>query len=226
MKKHLVIGLFLLSSFGLLFWQLKVSVKEKSLTQVSYAATTVCTTTNIKGDANCDARIDYLDYSLWRQTYLGISTDSSIDADFNDDDKVDMKDFEIWRRGVSSVTPTITTSPTCVPLPACVNDPVNPCAVRPPYEGYYCPPTTPTATTIPTINPTATPIQIATPIVEDIPACSECGTAFGEKPGGLCGSEIVCLGTQSCTEVKTTCTINGVSNPNCYKAQCSSTNDL
>lgn len=270
---HIVVGLFLIASFSLLLWQLRANVGDNQLTRAAYAQDSITSEENLvatctfgtQGDANCDNKVDGNDYAIWRAQFKGEK--AAGDADFNDDGKVDMKDFEIWRRGMATVTPinpttAPTIAPTCVPLPECVNDPVEPCAVRPPYEGYYCPAATPTVSTepanscqcdlgavttnncspnaqpvctgrftcacqtqtAPTVSPT--PTIALTPVTGNVPACSECGTAFGTKQGSICGSQIVCTGTQSCTEVPATCTVNGVSNPNCYRAQCSNTGGI
>ena len=72
----------------------------------------------------------------------------------------------------------------------------------------------PTATTAPAPTSTA-----------QVPACSACGSLYAAKPGSLC-SQVSCIGTESCVEVQATCTVNGVSNPNCYRAQCARTGDL
>ena len=49
------------------------------------------------GDANCDGKVDIVDFELWRREFTGaVSTKL---ANFNSDAKVDLVDFEIWRQG-------------------------------------------------------------------------------------------------------------------------------
>lgn len=48
-----------------------------------------------KGNANCDDKIDLIDFEIWRREYLGDLTTK--DADFNNNGVVDFIDFEIWR---------------------------------------------------------------------------------------------------------------------------------
>lgn len=54
-----------------------------------------------KGDANCDGKVDLIDFEIWRKEYRGELT--SKDADFNSDGKVDLIDFETWRRTYAGV---------------------------------------------------------------------------------------------------------------------------
>ena len=112
--------------------------------------------TKSKGDANCDGNVDFIDFEIWRNEFMG--EDTKTDANFNyaDDQKVDFIDFEIWRQGYleeTAVTPTDT------------------------------PPATPTPSTIPndTITPTATPTSAATTLTPEptsgITSCQWCGTS-------------------------------------------------
>lgn len=50
-----------------------------------------------QGDANCDSRVDMIDYEIWRQEFIGQVT--SLDADFNSSDHSDLVDYEVWRQG-------------------------------------------------------------------------------------------------------------------------------
>lgn len=50
-----------------------------------------------KGDANCDNKVDMIDFEIWRQEFIG--TDTAKDADFDTSSKVDLVDFESWRQG-------------------------------------------------------------------------------------------------------------------------------
>lgn len=48
-----------------------------------------------KGDANCDGKIDILDFNIWREEFTkALNTTSS---DFNNDGRVNTLDFNIWR---------------------------------------------------------------------------------------------------------------------------------
>ena len=48
-----------------------------------------------EGDADCNGRIDIIDFEIWRRELLGI--DTTLKADFDGSGKVDMSDFGIWR---------------------------------------------------------------------------------------------------------------------------------
>jgi hypothetical protein len=143
-----------------------------------------------KGDADCDQDIDDTDYVFWRSGFKGeiLPQILKLDPDFDHDGKYTLIDFEIWRenRGTIRNNPTsvATSIPACVPLPACVNDPVNPCAVRPPYAGYYC-------EAIPTPISTDTKIT-PTPICAARPACLDAQPAckISEPAEGWCPNEI------------------------------------
>ncbi len=49
-----------------------------------------------QGDANCDNKVDMVDFEIWREEFIA---ETSKDADFNDDTKTDLVDFEAWREG-------------------------------------------------------------------------------------------------------------------------------
>lgn len=57
--------------------------------------TTVLCPRKSEGDADCNGRIDLVDYEIWRQEYYGTLTTKT--ADFNGDGVVDMTDFAIWQ---------------------------------------------------------------------------------------------------------------------------------
>lgn len=51
-----------------------------------------------RGEANCDGRIDLLDFNAWRAAFLrDIPNPSDLIADFNNDGRIDLLDFNIWR---------------------------------------------------------------------------------------------------------------------------------
>lgn len=77
------------------------------------------------GDANCDGRVDLVDFEKWRREFTGEET--TLLADLNRDGKIDLVDFEIWRQGFFSggntgggISPTKPVA-TCVPRPACLD---------------------------------------------------------------------------------------------------------
>ena len=52
------------------------------------------------GDANCDGKVDIVDFELWRREFTReVSTTLS---DFNGDAKIDIIDFELWRKSFSN----------------------------------------------------------------------------------------------------------------------------
>lgn len=73
-----------------------------------------------KGDANCDEKIDLLDFELWRRGFVPINDAIVMNGDFNNDSRVDLVDFEIWRSNFNltgtTPAPTETVTPTPTPL--------------------------------------------------------------------------------------------------------------
>ncbi|MFA6005884.1 MAG: 6-bladed beta-propeller [Patescibacteria group bacterium] len=65
------------------------------------------------GNANCDNKVDLLDFEQWRQEFKGTLTTNL--ADFQADTHVDLLDFEIWRHTFTIPAPTAT--PTLSPTP-------------------------------------------------------------------------------------------------------------
>jgi len=53
-----------------------------------------------EGDADCNGRIDIIDFEIWRRELLGV--DTTLKADFDGIGGVTILDFEIWRRGFLS----------------------------------------------------------------------------------------------------------------------------
>ncbi len=49
-----------------------------------------------RGDANCDGKIDGVDYVAWLSHYNQLTSNGPKDGDFNKDTKVDGIDFVIW----------------------------------------------------------------------------------------------------------------------------------
>lgn len=49
-----------------------------------------------EGDANCDGKVDLLDFEIWRKELNGEATTK--DSDFDSSGKVNLVDFEIWRK--------------------------------------------------------------------------------------------------------------------------------
>lgn len=72
----------------------------------SVSATLTPCDTREKGDANCDGKVDFIDFEIWRKENVGEET--ALDANFNykdGDTKVDFIDFEIWRQGFTAEVP-------------------------------------------------------------------------------------------------------------------------
>jgi len=53
-----------------------------------------------QGDANCDGKVDLLDFEFWRAEYLGER--QTEEADFNKDGNVNLLDFEVWKMNAHS----------------------------------------------------------------------------------------------------------------------------
>ncbi len=67
----------------------------------------------LPGDANCDGRIDGIDYVIWLQSYGKTPQVCPNDPDFNNDGKVDGIDYVTWLSNYGRVeTPTLTPSST------------------------------------------------------------------------------------------------------------------
>lgn len=138
--------------------------------------TTVCPLKN-KGDANCDTKIDLLDFNLWRGAFL---TTSSKATDFNNDTASDLIDFNIWRDGF------LQKPLDCQPKPPCVgNFPA--CDIPEPPNTKWC------------AQPTSIP---PTPMPESGPG-EECG---GTAPDARqCINGFRCLKLSFMPQVKGTC---------------------
>jgi len=50
-----------------------------------------------RGDANCDGKINILDFNIWRDEFLRVANTTS--ADFNSDNSITILDFNVWRDG-------------------------------------------------------------------------------------------------------------------------------
>lgn len=69
-----------------------------------------------KGDANCDSKIDLVDFEIFRKEYTRVLSTNT--ADFNADSSVTLLDFEIWRRSMFEfVIPTTTIDTSQTPTP-------------------------------------------------------------------------------------------------------------
>lgn len=60
-----------------------------------------------QGDANCDIKIDLLDFNQWKTEFLGTVTTKL--ADFNSDNAINLLDFNIWKTKFLSSNPTAPT---------------------------------------------------------------------------------------------------------------------
>jgi hypothetical protein len=116
-----------------------------SLTKISYSNAQTSCELKPKGDANCDAKIDLLDFNIFRSEFIlaqaGTLDITESKANFNNDQNVDLLDFQIFRKGFIE-QPTITPTSSQTPVPS-----TSP---------------TSTATVIPTQSPT--PLVTITPI--------------------------------------------------------------
>ena len=86
----------------------------------------------LSGDANCDGKVDGIDYIKWLTSYGSTPQTCPNDPDFNNDNKVDGIDYVMWLTNYGAVE-TSTPTPTATKTP------------------------TPTATIIPTNTPTSGP---------------------------------------------------------------------
>jgi hypothetical protein len=73
--------------------------------------------TCIEGDANCDGKVEGIDFTIWLTHYNQSTTQGSAFGDFNADSKVDGIDFVIWVQNYGRVapSPTFTVTPTRIP---------------------------------------------------------------------------------------------------------------
>ena len=51
----------------------------------------------IRGDANNDYKIDFIDYAIWRIHFGQATTNGITDGDFNNSNSVDFVDYAVWR---------------------------------------------------------------------------------------------------------------------------------
>ncbi|HVT00966.1 MAG TPA: dockerin type I repeat-containing protein [Patescibacteria group bacterium] len=85
-----------------------------SITPIANASITPTSTQSCalksKGDANCDGKVNILDFNSWRDNYLlgsnpnATPPPSFLVADFNGDGGVNILDFNIWRDGFLNTT--------------------------------------------------------------------------------------------------------------------------
>ncbi len=68
-----------------------------------------------KGDANCDGKVDFIDFEIWRNEFMGEDTKTDANFNYNSDQKVDFIDYEIWRQSYVEQTdvPVCITRDTC-----------------------------------------------------------------------------------------------------------------
>jgi hypothetical protein len=71
----------------------------------------------IVGDANCDGRVDGVDFTIWLTHYNQTTSQGAASGDFSSDGKVDGIDFVIWVQNYGRIapTPSPTTTPTRTP---------------------------------------------------------------------------------------------------------------
>lgn len=73
---------------------------QKPITITSSPTVSYCSLKN-QGDANCDGKINILDFNLWKNEFLSELEEKTTkrDSDFNKDNLVTILDFNIWRTG-------------------------------------------------------------------------------------------------------------------------------
>lgn len=101
---------------------------------------TVCALKN-SGDADCNGKIDLIDFEIFRKEFLKIL--STMTADFDNNGQVTVGDFETWRKGYFAGGAVMT------PTPTSVDPTTEPTVTIPPTA-------TPTSVVNPTITPTGT----------------------------------------------------------------------
>lgn len=68
-----------------------------------------------QGDADCNSKIDIVDFEIWRKEASGLITSTNANFNFTVDSAVNIIDFEIWRKGFflrNNPTPSSGLSPT------------------------------------------------------------------------------------------------------------------
>lgn len=74
----------------------------RTLTPTRTPTPTLSCSKKSEGDADCDGKINSLDFDIWKNEFLKNETNTSA-ADFNNDGKTDLIDFEIWRKNWSKI---------------------------------------------------------------------------------------------------------------------------
>ncbi len=114
----------------------------------------------LPGDANCDTKVDGIDYVVWLQFYGKAPQVCPSDPDFNNDNKVDGIDYVSWLTNYGK-----TETPTLTPTIRLTNTPIPPTLTNT---------ATPTITAIPTVSSGTSPVVVA---VGDIACGSDSGGA-------------------------------------------------
>lgn len=71
------------------------AINNLSVTPIRNTTPTASCTTKSNGDANCDGRVDLVDFNQWLTGSNAAGYNANID--FNGDGKVSLADFEVWR---------------------------------------------------------------------------------------------------------------------------------
>ncbi len=108
-----------------ILWVFLAGVVVISLLVSRIFAQTSCPATKSQGDADCNGKVELIDYELWRREFIKLAT--TVNGDFDGNGLPDLIDYEAWRRtysgtggGGTTVTPptaTATTGPTTVTPP-------------------------------------------------------------------------------------------------------------
>ena len=75
----------------------KTPTPTQATVSIAPSATTVPCAMKSQGDANCDNKVDMIDYEIWRQEFAGLVTTHN--ADFNSNGQTELIDYETWRQG-------------------------------------------------------------------------------------------------------------------------------
>ncbi len=137
-----------------------------------------------KGDANCDGNVDFIDFEIWRNEFMGEDTKTVANFNYTEDQKVDFIDFEIWRQGYMGIS----NMPVCVTPDACP---------LPPQDCHYEQQSTCSCGLIvcpPTLTPTITP------------PCQWCGTSCTTYTPGVACPALAPPEGYSCKQVAGQCT--------------------
>ncbi len=138
------------------------------------------------GDADCNDKVDLVDFEEWRKEFTGEA--HTRHADFENSGNVTVLGFELWRKhffpggeqpSITITPPVSITKPACIPVPECMFEGKCPTTLPTPPQGW-CPSgtATPSATPATTVTRVPSPSVSPTKKPEDLQArCMWCGTS-------------------------------------------------